>query len=153
MSPYLRKPSSSRPLFLLPQPLSPQNTRSLVEILKCRDIQYYPSANSPSQALSNGNLALWGSEETLKRRVDIPLLPLRKHSPNLPVKRPFEYSSVCSRATFIYPSRHVRRPMGQSSVLVLSDSWQQSENALKEDEEEAEKGKGTYRDNQPHYLS
>lgn len=41
---------------------------------------------------------------------DSPLFPLRKQSPYLAVIRPPAYSSVSSRATFMYPSRHVSSP-------------------------------------------
>ena len=39
-----------------------------------------------------------------------PLFPLRKQSPYLAVIRPPAYSSVSSKATFMYPSRHVSSP-------------------------------------------
>ena len=39
-----------------------------------------------------------------------PLLPLMKQSPSLPLREPSLYSSACSRATFIKPSRHTRMP-------------------------------------------
>ena len=42
-----------------------------------------------------------------------PLLPLRKQSPYVAVTLPFDHSSVSSKATFMYPSKHVRRPVSR----------------------------------------
>lgn len=49
------------------------------------------------------------------RRIYKTLFPLTKQSPYFLFNCPFTYSSVCSSATFIYPSKHVNSPARQRS--------------------------------------
>lgn len=57
----------------------------------------------------------WGGRGEL-----LPLFPRINASPYLFFNCPFTYSSVCSRAIFIYPSRHARTPEDSDSLKV---SW------------------------------
>ena len=47
---------------------------------------------------------------TTKNKKSLPLLPRMKQSPYFSLSRPSEYSSVCSIAMFINPSRQANTP-------------------------------------------
>lgn len=57
---------------------------------------------------------VWTTFET--HMWNVPLFPLIKQSPYLFFSCPLTYSSVCSIAMFIYPSKHAKIPEGGSDV-------------------------------------
>jgi len=80
----------------------------------CNSVQWYQQSSVRNHILSN----TWFTFGALcySRRIYNTLFPLTKQSPYFLCNCPFTYSSVCSSATFIYPSKHVRRPSSQFEI-------------------------------------
>lgn len=72
----------------------------------------------PGLRKSTGTEKKCCKKSTRHRKEELPLFPRINASPYLFFNCPFTYSSVCSRAMFIYPSRQARTPEESDSLKV-----------------------------------